>query len=117
MADRVCCQWLDDRLRDAGEKGLSIFPRQEAGLRSFFLVGRSLELGLKMPVVPDPAALALVNYFKKEGAENVSITLEMALAIRHCPGCGADLARWITENSESFDALRRRVRGLTDIGV
>ena len=82
-----CCFLVEDLAQMAGRRGLSIITAAQSGRDVFFLQGRAIDVGARMP------------------SSEVPLTLATQQAIAFCPGCGVELADYY---AATLGALRRQ---------
>jgi len=87
------CEWFQNLLANAGEKGFSITAAHEAGERMFCLEARPIEKG------------ALKDLVFPGAPPDIGIAVAMRIPVFFCPSCGRDLSRLIAEHTKDFDEL------------
>lgn len=86
---KPCCEWMENALSTAGQKGLGILPFRNDQHRTFFLQARPFESDFDRKVAGIP--------------DGIPIALAINASIRFCPHCGTELAGLIAAQQQEFD--------------
>jgi hypothetical protein len=113
---KTCCEWMQNMIANAGQKGLSVVLSRELGERRFLAQARPLTRRQEQILGAAEAAGVPRSWIRElyssesGGAEGISLMMQVPLA--HCPGCGTGLTRWASRHEEEFDRLAEVHRGL-----
>ncbi len=93
-----CCEQLDGLIAQAGQRGFSVVPREEAGLRYFCLEARACDWQDEPRMRNIPPSCDVPR----------PLTIAMQIGIQYCPGCGARLEPIIAAHERQFAALLQK---------
>jgi len=103
----VCCEWLQNHLQRAGEKGFSVIAYRDGERRRFCLQARPFENDVVEKYGESDPETGTVCWPALVDSKGVSApwVISMDLPLRYCPYCSEDLLRLIQENRDLFDEL------------